>query len=83
MDGNGGLTNLKSDIIRPLANRKVILFPDAGCYKKWFDKIQDLPKNIQYHISELVEEKSTAEEKDSGWDIADYILKIYRKRKKE
>lgn len=31
----GGFANLKSDIIKPLANRKVILFPDAGCYKKW------------------------------------------------
>jgi len=77
----GGLTNLKSDIIQPLANRKVILFPDAGCYKKWSDKIKELPPNIHYHISELVEEKSSEEEKDEGWDIADYILKIYLSRK--
>ncbi len=78
----GGLTNLKSDVILPLANRKVILFPDAGCYTKWSDKIKDLPPNIHYHISELVEEKSSAEEKNDGWDIADYILRIYLNRKK-
>jgi len=30
---------------------------------------------VFYSISELVEEKSTAEEKDEGWDIVDYILK--------
>jgi hypothetical protein len=79
----GGLTNLKSDVIQPLANRKVILFPDAGCYNKWSEKIKDLPKNIQFHMSELVEEKSSAEEKDEGWDIADYILKIYLGRKRD
>jgi len=79
----GGLGNLKYDIIKPLANRKVILFPDAGCYDRWNDKVKDLPPNVFYSISELVEEKSTAEEKDEGWDIADYILKIYLSRKKD
>lgn len=78
----GGLNNLKSEVIEPLANRKVILFPDAGCYKQWADKIKDLPKNIQYHMSELVEEKSTDSEKAEGWDIADYILKVYLDRNK-
>src|SRR5690606_13827994 len=76
----GGLRNLKTDIIKPLANRKVILFPDAGCYNEWSEKINDLPKNIHYHMSELVEEKSTDEEKEEGWDIADYILRIYLER---
>jgi len=79
----GGLNNLKSDVIQPLANRKVILFPDAGCYKQWSDKIKDLPKNIHYNVSELVEGKSTEEEKDEGWDVADYILRIYLNRKKD
>ncbi len=79
----GGLANLKSDIIQPLANRKVILFPDAGCYDRWYKKIKDLPKNIQYHMSELVEEKSTEKEKEEGWDIADYILRIYLERQKD
>jgi len=79
----GGLNNLKTEVLQPLANRKVILFPDAGCYEKWSDKIKDLPKNIQYHMSELVEEKSTEKEKEEGWDIADYILRIYLDRQKE
>jgi hypothetical protein len=78
----GGLGNLKYDLIAPLANRQVILFPDAGCYDQWNDKVKDLPTNVFYSISELVEEKSTSEEKDEGWDIADYILKIYLNRKK-
>jgi len=39
-----------------------------------------LPPNIQYNVSELVEDTSTEEEKDEGWDIADYILRIWRER---
>ncbi len=62
----GGLTNLKSDVNQPLANKKVILLPDSGCYDQWSNKITDLPKYIYYYISELVEEKSSAEEKDEG-----------------
>ena len=76
----GGLGNLKYDIIKPLANRKVILFPDAGCYARWNDKVKDLPPNVHYSISELVEEKSTDEEKDDGLDIGDYILPIWLSR---
>lgn len=78
----GGLQNLKYELIEPLANRTVILFPDAGCYDLWNDKVKDLPRNVHYMISELVEEKSTGEEKEEGWDIADYILRIYMDRKK-
>ncbi len=76
----GGLKNLKRDMVRPLANRKVILFPDAGCYNTWNETVADLPPNIQYLISDLVEKKSTAEEKRDGWDIADYILRIWTSR---
>ena len=76
----GGLMNLKSVHAKTLANRKVILFPDAGCYNAWNEKVADLPTNIQYLISDLVEKKATAEEKNEGWDIADYILRIWREK---
>lgn len=76
----GGLMNLKYDLLKPLSNRKVILFPDAGCYDKWNDKIKDLPKNIHFMISDLVKNKATDEEKEEGLDIADYILPIWLER---
>lgn len=76
----GGLMNLKYDLLKPLANRKVILFPDAGCFKLWNDKVKDLPKNIHFMISDLVKNKSTDLEKEEGWDIADYILPIWVNR---
>jgi len=76
----GGLLNLKEEMIKPLANRKVILFPDAGCYDDWNKKVKDLPKNIHFMISDLVENKATEEEKRQGLDIADYIIQIYLER---
>lgn len=76
----GGLLNLKASMLKPLANRKVILFPDAGCYHDWNNRVANLPNNIEYFISDLVENKATAEEKREGWDIADYILRIWREK---
>ncbi len=73
----GGLMNLKYDMLKPLAKRKVILFPDAGCYDLWNDKVKYLPKNIQFMISDLVKKKSSKKEKEEGWDIADYIIPIW------
>lgn len=67
-------------MLKDLAHRKVILFPDAGCYENWNKKILDLPSNIHYMIFDMVEEKSTEEEKEEGWDIAVYILRIWRGR---
>jgi hypothetical protein len=77
----GGLMNLKYDLLKPLAKRKVILFPDAGCSDLWSQKIKDLPKDIHFMISDLVENKSSDSEKEDGWDIADYIIPIYLERK--
>lgn len=77
----GGLMNLKASMLKPLANRKVILFPDAGCYHDWNNRVASLPNNIEYFISDLVENKATAEEKREGCDIADYILRIWREKK--
>ena len=37
----GGLMNLKYDLLKPLAGRRVILFPDAGCYDIWNEKVKD------------------------------------------
>jgi hypothetical protein len=50
----GGLLNLKFDLLKPLAHRRVILCPDAGCYDLWFGKVKDLPKNIHFIVSDLV-----------------------------
>ena len=76
----GGLMNLKFDLLKPLAHRRVILFPDAGCYDLWNQKVKDLPKNIHFMISDLVRNKASELEKEEGWDIADFIIPIWKDR---
>lgn len=76
----GGLMNLKASMLRPLVNRRVILFPDAGCYDDWNNRVAGLPATNEYLISDLVERKATAEEKQEGLDIADYIIEIWRRK---
>lgn len=76
----GGLMNLKPSFLEPLINRHVVLFPDAGCYNLWKDRIIHLPKNIKFNISELVEKSATPYEKEDGFDLADYILRIWNER---
>ena len=71
----GGLMNLKG----PHADN-LIFFPDAGCFNTWYEKVADLPSDIHYLISDLVEKKASSEEKLEGWDIADYILRIWREK---
>ena len=74
----GGLNNLKEKLLLPLKGRNVILFPDAGCYNIWKDKIATLPSNINIQISDLLYRKATPEQKNEGLDIADYIVDIWK-----
>jgi hypothetical protein len=53
-----------------------VLFPDLKCFKLWNDKIPILTNLATFRTSSLLEEKATAEEKEKGLDIADYLLKI-------
>lgn len=77
----GGLLNLKKEMISPLAGRKITLFPDAGCLSIWRDKIKELGKNMDIHISEKLERQASDREKSEGYDLADYIIPVWKARK--
>lgn len=62
---SGGLSNLNSEKVNILKNRKVTLFPDNGAYNKWKSKAD----KFGFQISSLMEEKGS-----KGQDLADYIL---------
>ena len=71
----GSLTNLSEDLSRVLKGRKVILFPDMKGFDKWKVKASEIKILTDYSISDLLERKATESEKQSGLDIADYLLK--------
>lgn len=68
-----GLTPRKS---RVLADRDVVLYPDAGCYEKWTGKLARLSRSIRFKagVSSLIEKHATSRQLDDGYDIADYII---------
>ncbi|MBZ9627432.1 DUF6371 domain-containing protein [Psychroflexus sp. CAK1W] len=75
----GSCQNLTYKMLSEIKNRDIILFPDAGKYELWRSKIQNLPTSNFYEISDLLHLKSTKEEKERDFDIADYCLSMYLK----
>lgn len=72
----GSLTNLTADKCAVLAGRKVILFPDLKCLKKWHDKAKQLQALIDCSItvSDLLETRAAEADKEQGFDLADYLV---------
>lgn len=73
----GGLNNISYEKFEVLRNRKIVLFPDAGCYEKWNMDIRRISHitNSQVKISDLIEKSATPVERTNGYDLADYLLK--------
>jgi len=72
----GSLNNLNEAKTKALKGRNAVLFPDLKCFDLWNDKIPKLTSLATFRTSTLLEVKATAEEKEKGLDIADYLLKI-------
>lgn len=79
---SGSLNNLNANKLHPLRDRKIILYPDLGPkdsdnkpYNQWKKKSDYLSKRgYDISTSNLLENKATEEQKNKGYDIADYFL---------
>lgn len=56
-------------------DRQVILYPDLGAFNKWSEKAKILGTVCQYRVSDLLEQKATNDDRQEGFDIADYFIK--------
>lgn len=72
----GGKTNLTAERMKILNGRKVVLFPDLNCFNEWTNKANEFSKSITISVSDLLEQKATADEKKEGLDLADYLLRF-------
>lgn len=74
--GSHGCKWTQKDVCNVLEGRNVILFPDIGFYDKWIDKAGLVRQMVNCNIvvSDLLEKNGTAEQKQAGWDLADYLL---------
>lgn len=84
----GSLTNISDKLFFLIKNKKIILYPDASfpdikgltAFDKWNLKAKKLIKiGYSISVSKIVEESATKEQKQIGYDIADYY--IYHKLK--
>lgn len=67
----GSKTNLKNDLLKPIKNFKIIVFPDKSEFNDWSKKTIELKKDgFEIKCSRLIEDK----EVENGYDLADYYL---------
>jgi len=67
----GSKSGFKIEYLQSIKLRKIISFPDKGCYKEWFNKALEM-NNFGYNIttSDIIENTECAD----GLDIADLYL---------
>jgi len=82
----GSKSYLKGWRLDALRNRKIVLFPDLNAYddivtkegktiKGWFSTANELrDSGFQVNVSDLLEKNATAEQRQQGLDLADYLL---------
>jgi len=73
---SGSLVGLNPFKCRVLFGRNVTLFPDLNGYEKWLAKAKELSSIADFKVSELLEKNATDEERLSGLDIEDYLLRF-------
>ncbi|MCY4781694.1 DUF6371 domain-containing protein [Sphingobacterium sp. UT-1RO-CII-1] len=67
---SGSLTGLGYHKCKVLKHRHVTLFPDLGAFDKWKVKASE----YGWNISRALEDRATADERELGLDIADYLI---------
>ena len=70
----GSVNNLNYKTTQVLKGKNVVLFPDAGCYNLWNNKISKLTNLATFRTSKLIEDKANDYERKKGYDILDYIM---------
>ncbi len=72
----GGCGNLQAEKLRPLMNRRIVVFPDSGEYKKWCEQMQ-LSGHKNYYVEDFLEQYP------GNTDIADLIIEELKTKKTE
>jgi hypothetical protein len=74
--GSNGAGFTKPNVCRVLDGREIVLFPDLGQYDNWVKKAREIQSIISCKVivSDLLEANAGEEERQKGWDLADYLI---------
>jgi hypothetical protein len=72
----GSLNNLSEERCNVLRGRRVLLYPDINGFEKWRIKAKELSHIASFQVSDLLEQKATAAEREQGFDLADYLIQF-------
>lgn len=73
----GSKSNLKEDLLKPIKNRNLVVFPDKSEYLEWKEKTNYLKINgYKIRCSNLIESKNV----NRGYDLADYYIDFKNKK---
>ena len=83
----GGLQMFKPELLAPLVNHKVILFPDTDstgeAYNQWLTVLQQAQRQYAFkyplRISRLLEDKASPEQKQRKIDLVDFLFEVPQK----
>ena len=74
---------LQTEKFQVFSGRKVLLFPDADAYSDWKEKVARAQRNgFDVRISSLIETHGAESEKQSGFDLADYLISEIKQKTK-
>lgn len=79
----GGLQMFKSELLAPLVNHKIVIFPDTDetgeAYRQWRDVATEAQRLYTFRyplrISRLLEDHATPDQKSRKIDLVDYLFK--------
>ena len=83
----GGLQMFKPELLAPLVNHKVVLFPDTDetgeAYNQWLTVLQQAQRQYAFkyplRISRLLEDKASPEQKQRKIDLVDFLFEVPQK----
>jgi len=75
--GKNGAKWTEQSVCNVLKGKKVVLFPDLGAFENWKGKglLLSQVAGCQVAVSDTLEKIATEEDRSSGLDIADYLLR--------
>ena len=71
-----GLNGFKNSMLTPLKGKKVVAFPDKGCYAKWHNTANELNNNEGYNIRVSNQLENLTQ--NNGDDLADIFLAAHQ-----